>query len=218
MGSGGAGGAAGAAPTLLVGTAPGCVGDLGVSAIDGEFMQENGAVIHEDGALAVKGHIAPSLPFVVSEWSHRIKASAFCAKLPYEVLHWAGDSVPSEPDPSTLVVTPVDPLSLVWKGAVAEVVIPAAVTLTQATPVFWTAVRLRVTSAGRNCASACQADPSVLNYASILYSDTDDTGHVVPCPGACAFEQLAVSPTPAVAKSVKNDTLDWNFSASGHPL
>lgn len=203
-----------------IGPGADCTGDYGISPIDGAsdevfagfpLVDEGGATLFEDGALACRRAIPPYVPFVVDDWTMLVGLeSGVCTLTPSAVSFIA----PADADfPLTLDADAQLTETPLPDGAFEATMTPN-LTITDPTLAFYACAKLALEDANtRSCISGCRHKGSVVAQ-NALYSNT--TGGLVSALPNIDLELVSVSPTSDAATKLGNTNLDWNITVHGH--
>jgi hypothetical protein len=204
---------------IEIGPGADCDGDVPISPIDGAadevlagfpLVDEGGATLFEDGALACKRVVPPYTPFTVDDWTLTLGVGFNCTLPPAAVSFVA-------PKDAVFPITLGPDASLVEQtlsGETNPAMITSGLTITDETFAFYACARLTIADAGdRSCISGCRHKGDVIAQ-NALYSNTTG-GHVTPLP-ILDLELVSVSPTGDAAVKLHNVTLDWNITVHGH--
>lgn len=214
--SGGTGGATTSSTGVEIG--PGdCFGDTPISAIDGAkdealagfpLVDEGGATLFEDGALACRRVVPPFYPFTVDEWTLAWGVGFICSVPPNAVSFIVpeGAAFPlSLAAEALLTITPIP-------ADQNPMTVPGGFVLTEGN-VFYACAQLSITPEDRSCISGCKRSDGTPS-PDAFYSNTTN-GLVVLLPYV-DVELVSESPTKEIASKLGNTPYDWNIFVYGH--
>jgi len=204
--------------TVAIGPGADCTGDYPIVPIYGDadqilvnfpLVDEGGATLFEDGALACKRVVPPYLPFTVDDWQLTLGVGFGCS-LPPDAVSFVAPKAPTFP----ITIGPESSFAEQSLDGDNPATIPSGVVITDESLAFYACARLSIQDAdNRSCISGCRHKGGAIG-PDALYSNTTN-GLVIPLP-VVDLELVSVSPTLDVATKVNNTTLDWNITIHGH--
>jgi hypothetical protein len=177
------------------------------------LVDEDGAPLEEDGALACKRIIPPSTPYAFTRWDVDFADISFCSLKPDVVVFVA----PTDATwPITVGAANQYALTVLGPNDTAPLPLDINITVTDASDAFYACERLPIGQNGqRACAGGCKHNDGS-KATNQLYSATHQ-GKVDPLP-VVDLEVLGGSPTQAIAEHFKSWTYEFNVIVYGHPL
>lgn len=230
-GGGGGGGTGGSdttssssSTTATLGPVAGCTGSTPFApfdeALDQEMfpdimlVDESGAPLDENGALACRRFVPPVVPFTFDDWAFTFTVGPYPCGI--------------APDTAVSFVAPIDAAWPIVAGASNQyvestvdpngpknVTITTSATVSSSMDAFYACVRLPIDDSGdRACVDACSLPDGKENDEDSLFSDTVN-GKCDPLP-TIRLAPLYDSPTKPIADYFGSGTYQWGYTAHGH--